>query len=102
MNKSNSKKIAETITFDQLAKMFNQAKEGIKDWTEVSSVNGCMTKGTSWNILFKALSPKIMTQKLAITNMIREFGEYLPENLKPKKEHKAIRNSRITHQEPKF
>ena len=53
MNRIDARKIAETITNEQLQQMFETAKAKITDWTKVSSVNKGMTKGVSWNILAK-------------------------------------------------
>jgi hypothetical protein len=102
MNKKDAQQIAEIITFEQLAAMFTTAKDHTKNWREVSSVNKNMTKGTSWNILFPALKPDIMLQKLALTNMIREFGDHLAHDLKLRHYAKAIPVINICHQEPKF
>lgn len=102
MNKTNARKIAETITFEQLTKMFDNAKTNIKDWTEVSAVNKGMTKGTVWNILYKGLNPEIMNQPLALKNMIWEFGDHLEVSLKIKKLIKKNHHVNVTHQEPKF
>lgn len=102
MNKSNAKKIAEIITYEQLTEMFNNAKKEVGDWKKVSIVNSCMTKGTAWNILYKGLMPRIMNQKLALTNMIREFGDHLPEELKFDRKVKIKSSVNITHQEPIF
>lgn len=102
MNKLNAKKIAETITFNQLQEMFNNAKENITDWTKVSSVNKNLTIGTTWNILFVGLKPEILRQPLALKNMIWEFGDYLPNDLKVKIQVSKKQNIKVTHQEPKF
>ena len=102
MNKTNAKKIAETITFVQLQDMFNNAKENITDWTVTSAVNKQMSKGTAWNILFVSLKPETMTHPMAIKNMIWEFGDHLPEQLKIKKQTKVSRHVDVTHQEPNF
>ena len=102
MNKSNAKKIAETITFVQLQEMFNSAKESITDWTAISAVNKQMTKGTAWNILLVGLKPEIMSHPMAIKNMIWEFGDYLPNNLKIQKKSNDKSTVIVTHQEPKF
>jgi len=102
MNKTNAKKIAETITFVQLQEMFNNAKENITDWTVTSAVNKQMSKGTAWNILFVSLKPETMTHPMAIKNMIWEFGDHLPEQLKIKKQTKVSRHVDVTHQEPNF
>ena len=89
MNKTLAKKIAKTISNEQLQEMFNTAKERIKDWTVVSSVNKGMTKGTGWNILAKNFNVDDTYHILAKTNMIREFGEFLSEELKPSKIQKS-------------
>ena len=100
MNRTDARKIAESITNEQLQTMFDTAKIKIIDWTKVSCVNKGMTKGVSWNILAKDFDVNINHHILAKTNMIREFGEFLPDELKPKKK---IKNKIITvHQEPKF
>ena len=100
MNRTDARKIAESITNEQIQEMFNQAKINITDWTKVSCVNKGMTKGVSWNILAKDFDVKIKHHILAKTNMVREFGEFLPDDLKPKKK---VKNKIITiHQEPKF
>jgi len=100
MNRQDSKKIAETITNEQILEMFNSAKENIKDWVKVSNVNKGMTKGTSWNILAKNFDVTIKHHILAKINMIREFGEFLPEELKIKKQKRILPTP--IHQEPKF
>lgn len=53
MNKNDARKIAETITNEEIQEMFNKAKIEIRDWTKVSNVNKGMTKGVAWNILAK-------------------------------------------------
>lgn len=102
MNKTNARKIAEFITNEQLQQMLDKAKIEIKDWTKVSSVNKGMTKGTSWNILASDFDVNKTYHIIAKTNMIREFGEYLPENLKIKKIPKDNMIKKPIHQEPKF
>lgn len=100
MNRRQARKIAETITNIQLEEMLNSARLGIKDWTKVSNVNKGMTKGTSWNILGKDFRIKDKYHILAKTNMVWEFGDFLPPNmLEPKKE--KIRTGPLpVHQEP--
>ena len=53
MNRKDARKIAKTITNEQIQQMFDTAKQKITDWTQVSSVNKNMTKGVGWNILAK-------------------------------------------------
>lgn len=102
MNKKDSKIIAETITNEQLLDMFNNAKENITDWAKISNVNKGMTKGTSWNILAKDFDVNEKYHTISKTNMVREFGEFLPDQLKPKKTNNRSSNKPPVHQEPKF
>lgn len=101
MNRSEAKKIAENIKNDQLEEMLNNAKVGIKDWTKVSTVNKGMTKGSAWNILGKNFNVNSNHHILAKINMVREFGDFLPENLKPLKKNK-VNNYKPFHQDPEF
>lgn len=96
MNRNEARKIAETITNEQLQAMFNTAKEMITDWTKVSDVNLGLTKGTSWNILAEDFDVNERYHIMEKTNMVREFGEFLPKELKPKKIFTP------THQAPRF
>jgi hypothetical protein len=102
MNKSDAKKIAETITFEQVKEMFNNAKANINNWEEISAVNKGMTKGAAWNILKHGVKPEIVNQPLALKNMIWEFGDHLPEHLKVKKISKKKAQAICFHQEPIF
>ena len=97
MNKKTAKEIAQTITNKQLQQMFDNAKKGIKDWTKVSSVNKSITKGVGWNILARNFDVNYDYHILAKINMIREFGEFLPEELKPTKKVKKQNKSPIHH-----
>ena len=101
MNRIDAKKIAEIVTNEQLQEMFNAAKIGIKDWTKVSVVNKGMTKGSTWNILAKNFDVNANQNIMAKINMVREFGDFLPDNLKPKKKNK-VNNFIQFHQEPEF
>ena len=88
MNRTDARKIAETITNEQLKQIFEAAKTQIIDWTKVSNVNKGLTKGAAWNILAKNFDLNSAHHILAKTNMIREFGEFLPSELKPQKKIK--------------
>lgn len=97
MNKKDAKLIAETITNYQLAQMFIDAKEGIKDWTVVSSVNKGISKGVAWNVLARDFDITYKHHILAKRNMIREFGEFLPSELKPVKPPKKKVGTHVHH-----
>ena len=100
MNRNDARKIAETISNEQLQQMFETAKAKITDWTKVSNVNKGLTKGVSWNILAKDFDVTAKHHILAKTNMVREFGEFLPDELKPQKKIRQF--SPPTHQDPQF
>lgn len=98
MNRHQAKELAQTATPQQLKQMFINAQNNIKDWTKPSRVNKGLTKGTAFNIL-SACIKDTSRDKLAITNMIHEFGEYLPdyeEKILPARE-----KPKPHHQEPK-
>jgi hypothetical protein len=101
MKRSDARNLANTITNEQLFDMLASAKIGIKDWTKVSSVNKGLTKGTSWNILGKDFDITKNHHVLYKTNMIKEFGEFLPKELQPIKKIKTP-DKLPTHQEPIF
>jgi hypothetical protein len=100
MNKNTARKLAEIVTNEQLEEMFDEAKRRITDWTKQSNVNKGITKGTSWNILAQNFNKRINYSVLTKTNMIREFGEYLSTEIKPKQRVK--KTLKLVHQEPKF
>ena len=84
MNRQEAKKLALTISIEDLKQMFLNAQEGIKDWNETSRVNKNITKGIAFNILSKCYDDEGVWRKesvgsiIAKTNMLREFGEWLP------------------------
>lgn len=91
MNRTQAKKIAETITNKELRKMFLSAQSGIIDWEQRSKVNKGLTKATSFNILSNSLTEENLNKEIHILtkiNMIQEFGEFLPKHLKPTKKEK--------------
>lgn len=102
MNRNEANRIADTITNDELAEMFQRAKAEIKDWRKPSQVNKCMTLGTSWNILAKDFNPAKEYSNLAKTNMVREFGDHLPRYVKNRKAKSSSDQRPLTHQDPIF
>jgi hypothetical protein len=100
MNRSTAREIAETITNEEIGQMFEAAKNNTVNWHKVSCVNKGMTKGTAWNILAKDFDLLHRYHILAKTNMIREFGEFLPASLKPKKTKRDF--GIPVHQDPIF
>jgi len=102
MNRNDARKIAESITNSDILRMFENAKAKITDWTKISDVNKGMTKGVAWNILAKDFDVNAKHHILAKTNMIREFGEFLPDQIKPLKPNREFNNKPPVHQNPKF
>jgi hypothetical protein len=101
MKRNEARKLADTITNEQLFDMLEKAKVGIKDWTKVSLVNKGMTKGTAWNVLGSNFDVTKNIHVLTKANLIREFGEFLPKELQPPKKKKGT-NIIPHHQEPIF
>jgi len=98
VNKTLARKLADKVTRDQLIRMFDRAEKEIKDWAKRSSVNSSFTKGKSWNILRPALDEYENLHVLAIKNMIWEFGDYLDDDILPKKSNR--KKPTPIHQEP--
>ncbi len=101
MNKNKARSIAETITNQELLEMFKSAKLKIVDWAKRSKINTSLTRGTAWNILAKNFDIEKRHIIIVKTNMIREFGEFLPKKLMPVKKKRPILG-RPHHQEPDF
>lgn len=105
MNKRDAKLIAETVTREQLAAMFERAKVSITDWTEPSKANPAITLGAAWNIYYPCLVKSMSPIKLRMvrTNMLWVFGDYLDDALKPaKKDQRKSPAINVFHQEPIF
>jgi len=101
MTKFQARDIAEKITNDQLLEMFQSAMRNITDWTEISKVNKSISKGTAWNILAKDFDIRHNYSIMAKKNMVREFGDFLPIELKINKKVK-VKPKACIHQEPNF
>lgn len=100
MNKTDAKKIAETVTNEQLSRMLSLARVGITKWDAISNVNKGMTKGAVWNILSDSFDPKGCYSYIAKVNMVREFGEFIVvEFMLPEKVAKKF--VKPFHQEPR-
>jgi len=101
VNRNDARKIAEVITNEQLYEMFNRAKTETTDWTVVSTCNKGFTKGVAWNILAEDFDVNTNYHVMGITNMVREFGEFLPDELNPKKKPNPKQKPPV-HHDPKF
>lgn len=101
MTKHEAMNLAERITNEQLLQMFKSAKDNINNWTEPSKVNKGLTKGAAWNVLAKDFNVNKDYIVIIKYNMIREFGKYLPDELKPTRAKRNIQGN-PSHQEPNF
>ena len=101
MKRSDAKIIAEKISNEDLMLMVDTARNSIIDWTKASICNKSLTKGAAWNILCKDFTLTSYVHYLGKVNMIREFGEFLPEHLKPKKKVR-VKLTQLIHQDPIF
>lgn len=101
MKRADARKIAETVTREQLAVMFERAKLEVRDWKKASPVNPSVSLGKAWNLFY----PFFMSgQRLIIIhkkNMVWAFGDYLDESLKPVKAKPASLPIPF-HEEPVF
>lgn len=102
MNKADAKKIAASISRQQLSEMMSRAKLGVTDWTVASSVNPMLSKGSAWNIFYPVFTSGRPMSMPATTNMVWEFGDFLPDDLKPKKTKRAKPQTAPHHEDPVF
>ena len=100
MTRSYAKDLAKRITNEQLKYMLMAAMYRVPDWSKASRGNKSLSIGVCWNLLAKKFNVNKRYSNLHKFNLIREFNEYLPEELKePAKEKKQIE---VSHQEPDF
>ena len=105
MTKQEAKEIAKTITNDQLEDMFNDVMKHYGHnnmWGDTATINKSITKGTAWNIFAKDFNPEEKYSNIAKFNMVREFGDMLPDNIRIKTPPKGRVNINVVHQEPNF
>lgn len=103
ISKAEAFEIANDITNDDLEVMFLNTMKGIDDWGEMSNVNKGLTKGTSWNIFAHQFNPELKYSYITKCNMVREFGDFLPDELRLKKvPSKTEVRVKTIHQEPNF
>lgn len=85
MNRANAKRIAETVTREELADMFARARMVITDWTKACPVNPAVSIGWTWNLMWPLFKKGERLSDPVIKNMVWAFGDYLDESLKPEK-----------------
>lgn len=100
MDKSHAKHLSEKLDNYHLKQMLDKAKENITDWTVSSKINKGLSKGTAWNILAKDFDINKQLHNIVKYNLIREYGEFLPEGFQKKKNPKT--KIKPVHQEPIF
>ncbi len=107
MNRKTARELAERLSEETIRQMLQTAWSNMPDWRAPSRVNKSITKGTAWNILTLLLEDTRLADKLAPapisilgkTNMIWEFGEFLPPEYKPKSKKRNPPQDLI-HQDP--
>lgn len=102
MNKADAKKIAACITRQQMAEMMQSAKLKTSNWEQKSDVNPLLTKGAAWNIFYPVFTSGRPMSMPAKTNMVWEFGDFLTDDLKPKKTKRAKSQTAPHHEDPVF
>lgn len=68
MKKSDAKRIAETVTSDQLAAMFDRAKVGVTDWEAASTVNKGRTLRQQTGLTQRQLAALLQLSRRTIQN----------------------------------
>lgn len=105
MKRAYAEIVVDSITNEQLKQMVINAKEQITHWKKPSIVNLSATIGTTWNILTPWVFNEIFLINMGRNhklNLIREFGEYLPEEAKPILHKVPYVERELVHQEPIF
>lgn len=85
MDKSHAKHLSGQLDNYHLKQMLDRAKEEIKDWTVASKINKGLSKGTVWNFLANTFDVNHYISNIHKYNLIREYGEFLPEHFQRKK-----------------
>jgi len=95
MKKSEAKKLAKTVKAEDLKQMFVNARKGVTKWDEPSRLNKGLSRGTAFNVLVKCVHTK---SEIGITNMLVEFGDWLPGYTPQVKQERKRTNP--VHQDP--
>ncbi|REC56976.1 hypothetical protein DRF62_02120 [Chryseobacterium piscium] len=101
MDKTHAKQLSLRLDNYHLKQMLDKAKEEIKDWTVASKINKGLSKGTVWNILANNFEVDKHLNNIVKYNLIREYGEFLPESLQPRKKQSKPEIIPV-HQDPIF
>ena len=101
MNDKQAKELSKTITNKQIAEMLEKAKTGVKDWTKASRANKGLSRGVHWNMFCKHFHIEVECVPILKYRMIQEYGEFLPDELKPPKKERTNQKP-PAHQDPDF
>ena len=88
MNKYTARRIAKRITNEQLEQLLRTARERITDWKQSSRLNQKMNKDFAWYVLARNFDKTKSYGLPYKTFLVREYSEYLPSELAPKKYEK--------------
>jgi len=107
MTRGYAKKLAERVTNQELRDMFYNAQRHLIQWggwDKASKNNKSISVACAFNILSCGVDNEDFLSKklndIVKFNMIREFGEHLPDYIPEQKEVK--KDIKIIHHEPKF
>lgn len=101
MNRLQARKLAETITVEQIKEMLDNAKRGILDWTHASVANKAISRGSHWNLFCQNYKNKTEFSTLLKYRMIQEYGAFLPYRIRHQ-ETKKKDQAKPIHHDPIF
>jgi len=94
-----SKKLAETLPHDAFTRMLENVKNNISFWENPSRDDKGISRGIVWNLCAKNYDSE--SSFYVKFQLLREFGEYLPEEYQPKIRGRK-HNYNPIHQKPIF
>ncbi len=97
MDSKRAEHLSKKLTNLQILEMLKTARKEIVNWKVRSCVNRGITKGACWNILARDYDPHRRDNYLINKNLIWEFGDFLPKNIRFENKLKEP-----FHQEPDF
>jgi len=101
MQRCEARRLAETCKEEELIGMLARARVEIVDWRKPSRINPSLSRGAVFNIFIACdLKTNGAAFLMAKTNMIAEFGEYLP-GYQPTKRRARRKADGLLHSDPK-
>lgn len=101
MNRQEAKRLAETLTAEQVEETLLAAQHGIKDWKAPTTLNQGLSYGYAYNLYSKIDFSKLGTGRIVQYNFLVIFGDFLPGYQKPFKAVTAG-DRYVHHEEPNF